>query len=239
MAATATAPVRSRVLGIPVDVCDVRQRSLELAQSGGQIVTLNAEMTMAALENPDLRRAIEQADLVIPDGAGVVWALGRQGHRVRRSPGIELAHWLLEQAAANAWRVALVGASPEVLARLRQRLLAEMPNLRLVFAADGYCSNGAWPELQRQLLAAEPQLVLVALGVPRQETWIASLPRPLSGLWMGVGGSFDVWAGDKRRAPGWMRALQVEWLYRLVKEPTRWRRMLALPAFAREVLRRD
>jgi N-acetylglucosaminyldiphosphoundecaprenol N-acetyl-beta-D-mannosaminyltransferase len=212
---------------------------LELAQSGGQIVTLNAEMTMAALENPDLRRAIEQADLVIPDGAGVVWALGRQGHRVRRSPGIELAHWLLEQAAANAWRVALVGASPEVLARLRQRLLAEMPNLRLVFAADGYCSNGAWPELQRQLLAAEPQLVLVALGVPRQETWIASLPRPLSGLWMGVGGSFDVWAGDKRRAPGWMRALQVEWLYRLVKEPTRWRRMLALPAFAREVLRRD
>jgi N-acetylglucosaminyldiphosphoundecaprenol N-acetyl-beta-D-mannosaminyltransferase len=80
-------------------------------------------------------------------------------------------------------------------------------------------------------------LVLVALGVPRQETWIASLQRPLAGLWMGVGGSFDVWAGEKRRAPSWMCSLRIEWLYRLIKEPTRWRRMLALPAFAREVLR--
>ena len=238
MAATATAPVRTSVLGIPVDVCDVRQQALHLAECGGQIVTLNAEMTMAALENPDLRASIEQAELVIPDGAGVVWALGRQGHRVRRSPGIELAYWLLEQAAANGWGVALVGASPEVLERLRLRLLEELPPLRLVFAADGYRSSAEWPDLQRQLLAAQPRLVLVALGVPRQETWIASLPRPLAGLWMGVGGSFDVWAGEKRRAPGWMRAMQAEWLYRLVKEPTRWRRMLALPAFAREVVRR-
>ncbi|MEB3169662.1 MAG: WecB/TagA/CpsF family glycosyltransferase [Synechococcaceae cyanobacterium] len=238
MAATATAPVRTRVLGIPVDVCDVRQRALDLAQSGGQIVTLNAEMTMAALDNRDLRSAIEQADLIIPDGAGVVWALARQGHRVQRSPGIELARWLLEQAAANAWQVALVGASPEVLTRLCQRLHDELPSLRLVFTADGYRSSADWPDVERQLLTARPDLVLVALGVPRQETWIASLPRPLTGLWMGVGGSFDVWAGDKRRAPGWMRSLHAEWLYRLIKEPTRWRRMLALPAFAREVLRR-
>ena len=125
-----------------------------------------------------------------------------------------------------------------MLERLRRRLLVELPTLKLVFTVDGYRSAAEWPELQRQLLAAEPRLVLVALGVPRQETWIAALPRPLSGLWMGVGGSFDVWAGDKRRAPGWMRSLQAEWLYRLVKEPTRWRRMLALPAFAKEVLRR-
>lgn len=209
-----------------------------MAQSGGQIVTLNAEMTMAALDNRDLRSAIEQADLIIPDGAGVVWALARQGHRVQRSPGIELARWLLEQAAANAWQVALVGASPEVLTRLCQRLHDELPSLRLVFTADGYRSSADWPDVERQLLTARPDLVLVALGVPRQETWIASLPRPLTGLWMGVGGSFDVWAGDKRRAPGWMRSLHAEWLYRLIKEPTRWRRMLALPAFAREVLRR-
>ena len=134
---------------------------------------------MAALENPDLREAIERAELIIPDGAGVVWALGRQGHRVRRSPGIELAYWLLEQAAANGWGVALVGASPQVLERLRQRLSEGLPGLRIVFAVDGYRSGAEWPELQRQLLAAEPRLVLVALGVPRQETWIASLPRPL------------------------------------------------------------
>jgi N-acetylglucosaminyldiphosphoundecaprenol N-acetyl-beta-D-mannosaminyltransferase len=79
--------------------------------------------------------------------------------------------------------------------------------------------------------------VLVALGVPRQETWIADLPGRDAGLWMGVGGSFDVWAGVKKRAPRWMGALQIEWLYRLWQEPSRWRRMLALPAFAWAVLR--
>ena len=78
---------------------------------------------------------------------------------------------------------------------------------------------------------------LVALGVPRQETWIQRLHPGQPGLWMGVGGSFDVWSGVKQRAPQWMSRLQIEWLYRLVQEPSRWRRMLALPAFAWAVLR--
>jgi N-acetylglucosaminyldiphosphoundecaprenol N-acetyl-beta-D-mannosaminyltransferase len=238
MAAIVTAPVRTRVLGVPVDVCDVFARALELhGHGGGQIVTLNAEMTMAARADPALGAAIEAAELVIPDGAGVVWALSRQGHRVKRSPGIELARRLLKHAASTGWRVALVGASPPVMERLLSRLQGELPGLRVVFNAHGYQGAEDWPGLERQLLAARPDLVLVALGVPRQETWIESLSRPLPGLWMGVGGSFDVWAGVKKRAPDWMSALQIEWLYRLIKEPTRWRRMLALPAFAWAVLR--
>jgi N-acetylglucosaminyldiphosphoundecaprenol N-acetyl-beta-D-mannosaminyltransferase len=95
----------------------------------------------------------------------------------------------------------------------------------------------AWSALEDRLLAARPDLVLVALGVPRQETWIHGLAGRRGGLWMGVGGSFDVWAGVKKRAPAWMGALRIEWLYRLVQEPRRWRRMLALPAFAWAVLR--
>jgi len=106
-----------------------------------------------------------------------------------------------------------------------------------VFTAHGYQSSESWPGLERQLLDAQPALVLAALGVPRQETWIADLPGRTGGLWMGVGGSFDVWAGVKKRAPSWMGALQIEWLYRLWQEPSRWRRMLALPAFAWAVLR--
>jgi N-acetylglucosaminyldiphosphoundecaprenol N-acetyl-beta-D-mannosaminyltransferase len=232
-----TAPVRTHVLGVPVDVCDVRATALDLQRRGNaQVVTLNAEMTMAARANPALGAAIAAADLVIPDGAGVVWALGRQGYRVRRSPGIELARWLLEHGAAVGWRVALVGASPDVMERLRLRLSQDLPGLNLVFSAHGYQPAEAWPALESELLAARPDLVLVALGVPRQELWIQELPRPRTGLWMGVGGSFDVWAGVKKRAPDWMSALQIEWLYRLVKEPTRWRRMLALPAFAWQVL---
>jgi N-acetylglucosaminyldiphosphoundecaprenol N-acetyl-beta-D-mannosaminyltransferase len=166
-----------------------------------------------------------------------VWALGRQGYRVRRSPGIELARRLLEHAAARGWRVALVGASPETMERLRQVLPAEIPGLNLVLACHGFQSAETWPGIEQLLLELRPDLVLVALGVPRQETWIQGLPRPRTGLWMGVGGSFDVWAGTKKRAPAWMGALQIEWLYRLLQEPHRWRRMLALPEFAWAVLR--
>jgi N-acetylglucosaminyldiphosphoundecaprenol N-acetyl-beta-D-mannosaminyltransferase len=237
MDAIATAPQRPRVLGVGVNLGDVRAQALELHRhGGGQIVTLNAEMTMAARADRRLGEAIEAADLVIPDGAGVVWALGRQGHRVRRSPGIETARWLLEHGAEVGWSVALIGASPEVMDLLRRRLARELPGLRLVFSAHGYQQDADWPRLEREILDQDPDLVLVALGVPRQELWIRSLAGRRHGLWMGVGGSFDVWAGTKKRAPDWMSALQVEWLYRLLKEPTRWRRMLALPAFAWAVL---
>jgi N-acetylglucosaminyldiphosphoundecaprenol N-acetyl-beta-D-mannosaminyltransferase len=239
MAATATEPQRLRVLGVPVHACaDASAAALALRRrGGGQIVTLNAEMTMAAKADPALAAAIESAALVIPDGAGVVWALGRQGVRVRRQPGIELAWALLEHAATHGCRVALVGAAPAVMERLRGLLLERFPGLQLVLAVDGYQSADAWPVLERELVAAAPDLVLVALGVPRQETWIQGLCGPSGGLWMGVGGSFDVWAGVKKRAPRWMGALQIEWLYRLLQEPHRWRRMLSLPAFAWAVLR--
>jgi len=239
MAANVTEPQRPRVLGVGVNVCgDVLAAALALhGGAGGQIVTLNAEMTMAARANPELGAVIEAAELVIPDGAGVVWALGRQGFRVRRAPGIELARALLEHAADHGWKVALVGASPAVMDTLVERLRRELPGLNLVVASHGYRSAAEWPGFERQLLEARPDLVLVALGVPRQETWIRSLAGGRQGgLWMGVGGSFDVWAGTKQRAPRWMRTLQIEWLYRLVQEPTRWRRMLALPEFAWAVL---
>jgi N-acetylglucosaminyldiphosphoundecaprenol N-acetyl-beta-D-mannosaminyltransferase len=230
---------RTQVLGVPVDVCgDVLAASLALhGRGGGQVVTLNAEMTMAALEDPALGQAVAAAQLVIADGAGVVWALGRQGYRVPRSPGIELARGLLQHAAANSWRVALVGAAPPVMEQLVQRLPAEIPGLQLAFTVHGYQLPEAWPGITQALLDLDPDLVLVALGVPRQETWIADLAGRRRGLWMGVGGSFDVWAGLKRRAPAWMGRLQIEWLYRLLQEPQRWRRMLALPRFTWAVLR--
>ena len=246
MAATATTPLRTAVLGVPVDVCpDVLAAALALHdRGGGQIVTLNAEMTMAARENAALGRAIAAADLVIADGAGVVWALARQGHRIRRSPGIELAWALLQQAAERSWRVALVGASPAVMETLQGRLKQLLPGLNPALCLHGYQDAAAWPQLEERLLALKPDLVLVALGVPRQETWIHglaaqrnSLAERRSGLWMGVGGSFDVWAGTKKRAPLWMGRLHIEWLYRLLQEPSRWRRMLALPRFTWAVLR--
>ncbi|MEK9631142.1 MAG: WecB/TagA/CpsF family glycosyltransferase, partial [Synechococcus sp.] len=164
------------------------------------------------------------------------WALRRQGIRVRRSPGIELAHDLLAHAAQHHWRVALVGASPAVMEQLTQQLPQQHPGLQLVMAVHGFQAPEAWPGLEQQLLSLKPDLVLAALGVPRQETWIQRLHQHQAGLWMGVGGSFDVWSGQKKRAPQWMGALQIEWLYRLLQEPSRWRRMLALPQFAWAVI---
>ena len=229
---------RHQVLGLPIDVCsNVLEAALALhSRGGGQLVTLNAEMAMTALEQPELEQTIRQADLVIPDGAGVVWALRRQGVWVRRSPGIELAHELLAHSARHGWRVALVGASPQVMEAVVQRLPEQHPGLQFVMALHGYQPAEVWPELERQLLSLKPDLVLAALGVPRQETWISRLHRDQPGLWMGVGGSFDVWSGQKKRAPRWMGTLQIEWLYRLIQEPSRWRRMLSLPRFAVAVM---
>jgi N-acetylglucosaminyldiphosphoundecaprenol N-acetyl-beta-D-mannosaminyltransferase len=231
---------RCRVLDIPVDACrDVRAAALGLhARGGGRIVTLNAEMTMTARANPELRGAIASAELVIPDGAGVVWALSRQGVKVVRSPGIELAWTLLSYAAAHQWRVALIGASPEVMSALQQNLPDQLPGLNLVMAVHGYQPEETWPGLESQLLGLQPDLILIALGVPRQETWSQAIGSGVAGLWMGVGGSFDVWAGVKTRAPSWMGRFQIEWLYRLIQEPSRWRRMLSLPQFVWEVIRK-
>lgn len=230
---------RRSVLGVPVDVCrDVRAAALGLhARGGGQIVTLNAEMTMAARNDLRLGDAIALADLVIPDGAGVVWALRRQGVFVSRSPGIELARALLAYAETHAWRVALVGSAPEVMARLKEQLAKDFPKLTLVMAVDGYQPAAVWEGVEAQLTALKPDLVLVALGLPRQEIWSQRVRQGCPGLWMGVGGSFDVWAGVKTRAPEWMGRLQIEWMYRLFQEPSRWQRMLALPKFAWAVLR--
>ena len=230
---------RFQVLGVPVDACrDVSVAAVGLhASGGGRIVTLNAEMTMSARVQPDLGQAIATAELVIPDGAGVVWALSRQGVRVMRSPGIELAWNLLGYAAAHQWSVALVGASPEVMQRLQVGLPERFPGLQLVLCIDGYRPEADWSDIENELHRCDPDLVLVALGVPRQEVWSRRVRPGCTGLWMGVGGSFDVWAGTKKRSPLWMGRLQIEWLYRLIQEPSRWRRILAIPAFIWAVLR--
>ena len=108
--------------------------------------------------------------------------------------------------------------------------------LRVVLAQHGYLSKEDWPELEANLCELNPDLVLVALGVPRQELWTQRLNAIQTGVWMGVGGSFDVWAGLKERAPKWTSRFQLEWLYRLLQDPSRWRRYLALPKFVWAVL---
>lgn len=232
------APETFSVLGLPVHLLDDYAGWLVACaeqQQGCHVVTLNAEMTMAAEQNRPLADIIRQAELVIPDGAGIVLYLKLYGRSTQRCPGIELAEKVLQEfgRSPSLGRVAFFGGQPDVIQKAATIWQERAPGLAIAIAQHGYLSPEDEPAFLQTLKDAQPQLILVGLGVPRQEFWIAK-HRHLcpNATWIGVGGSFDVWAGVKTRAPGWLRDNHLEWVYRLYQEPWRWRRMLALPQFA-------
>lgn len=236
------APKPYSVLGLPIHLLDdytlwLKSRLQE--GIGTHVVTLNAEMSMLAETHPTLATIIHQADLVIPDGAGVVLYLQMHGKKVNRCPGIELAESLLHTAQLEAPRprVFFYGGAPGVAAAAAQAWQDKLPDLNIVGVQHGFIQAAEAEQLQQTLKDLQPQLIFVGLGVPRQELWIAE-NRALcpQSTWIGVGGSFDIWAKIKSRAPGWLANNHLEWLYRLYQEPWRWRRMLALPVFARKAI---
>lgn len=225
------------VLGLPVHLCEDYPGWLRTRLHrglGSHVVTLNAEMAMQAEQNPALASLIRNADLVIPDGAGVVLYLRFKGQPVQRCPGIELAEALLWQASSmqHSEPVFFFGGAPGVAIAAADSWQQQVSGLAIA-SQHGYLSPTEVQELQETLKDLQPHLILVGLGVPRQEFWIAE-HRHLcpQAIWIGVGGSFDIWAGVKTRAPAWFCNNHLEWLYRLYQEPWRWRRMLALPHFA-------
>ncbi|WP_204106245.1 MULTISPECIES: WecB/TagA/CpsF family glycosyltransferase [Spirulina sp. CCY15215] len=231
------APKQFSVFQLPVHLCDDYPRWLRsrlLQDCGTHVVTLNAEMAMQAESNPPLAAAIAQADLVIPDGVGVVFYLRLRQQFQRRCPGIELAASLLEIAGEEGedYPIAFYGGAPGVAEQAACHWRDRFPSLSMM-SSHGYLSDSEQANFQAQLQEKQPKLILVGLGVPRQEYWIAE-NRALcpKAIWIGVGGSLDIWAGVKSRAPRWLRENNLEWFYRLYKEPWRWRRMLALPHFA-------
>lgn len=232
------APEQFPVLGLPVHLLDDYDHWLgsRLHQRlGSHVVTLNSEMVMQAERNEALANIIRKAELVIPDGAGVTLYLRLQGQRQQRCPGIELAESLLRQAGelGESASVFFYGGSPSVALEAARVWQKQFPKLAIAGVEHGYLSPEAEQELQVTLKKQQPNLILVGLGVPRQELWIAQ-NRHLcpQAIWIGVGGSFDIWAGQKSRAPIWLRDNNLEWLYRLYQEPWRWRRMMVLPQFA-------
>lgn len=235
------APKQFTVLGLPVHLLNSLDNyshwleKLLQQKLGSHVVTLNAEMAMEAQRNRGLASIIRQAELVIPDGAGVILYLRLQGERWRRTPGIELAQSLLHKAEqlGESCPVFFYGGAPGVALKAGRFWQQQLPQLAIAGINHGYLSPEAEQELQRTLKERQPKLILVGLGVPRQEFWIAQ-HRHLcpQAIWIGVGGSFDIWAGTKSRAPIWLRENNLEWLYRLYQEPQRWRRMMDLPKFA-------
>ncbi|TVQ51635.1 MAG: WecB/TagA/CpsF family glycosyltransferase [Spirulina sp. DLM2.Bin59] len=228
-------PERVSVLGLPLHLSpDYAQWWRSRPQAGTHIITLNAEMAMLAERTPELAQILHRADLIVPDGAGVIFYLRLRRKKQRRCPGIELAAQLIEELGRDPQPRTLVffGAAPGVADTAAQRWRSRFPRLT-IHAQHGYLNPQEQGDFAQQLAQWQPDLILVGLGVPRQEYWITQHRHYCPhATWIGIGGSFDIWAGTKQRAPRWLRENHLEWLYRLYQEPWRWRRMLVLPHFA-------
>lgn len=203
-----------------------------------QVVTANPEMVMAALEDGELLQILSRAELVVADGIGIIWAARRLGTPLpERVPGVELAAAALALAAGNGYRVYLLGGAPGVAADAARRLRLKHPGLEIVGVQHGYFTAAEEDGVVAKIAAASPHILLVGLGMSKQEKWIhrhrEELKVPVS---IGVGGSLDVFAGRVQRAPACMCRLGLEWLYRLLVQPRRLFRMLALPKFVFKVL---
>jgi N-acetylglucosaminyldiphosphoundecaprenol N-acetyl-beta-D-mannosaminyltransferase len=197
-------------------------------------IAFNPERSVKAQRDPRVAEALLEADLRFPDGVGVVWAARQRGAEgIERVAGIELAERALELTAEHGLPVFLLGASPGVAEEAAVALGRRMPGLRVVGIRNGYFSPQEEAAVVDEIRGSGAALLLVAMGSPRQELFIQRHRDALGvGAAMGVGGSFDVWSGRVRRAPGWARTMGVEWLYRLVAEPRRLKRQVALPLFA-------
>jgi N-acetylglucosaminyldiphosphoundecaprenol N-acetyl-beta-D-mannosaminyltransferase len=233
-----------RVLGVRVDDVDTDgalDRIEELLAAGGHhlVATVNPEFVMLARRDPAFHRLLEGAALCLPDGWGVTWAARRKGRPLpARVTGVDLIPALAERAAARGWRLFLLGAAPGVAESVASLLKAGHPSLAIAGFHAGVAGPEGDEESLRLIAAAHPDIVLVAYGAPRQELWIArNLAHFGAGVGIGVGGAFDYLSGSVRRAPAWMRRAGLEWLYRLLRQPWRARRMAVLPIFALEVLR--
>ncbi len=203
-----------------------------------QVVTVNPEFVMAAQHDAAFRDYINQAAIVVPDGMGVVWATRYLGQPApERVTGTDILPELARLCAQKAYRLYLLGAAPGVAEIAAERLQALAPGLQIAGTYAGSPALSEENELTERISSARADILCVAYGAPAQELWIgrnrARLPVAVA---MGVGGAYDFLSGRQLRAPRTMQRMGLEWLYRLYREPQRWRRMLALPQFALQVI---
>jgi N-acetylglucosaminyldiphosphoundecaprenol N-acetyl-beta-D-mannosaminyltransferase len=205
-----------------------------------QICTVNPEFIMDAQRDPHFAGVLARADLCVPDGVGILWAARRQGvHLSERVTGSDGIYRICEAAAQAGWRLFLLGAGPGVAEAAAAKLMAAYPGCQVVGVYAGSPHAEAWPAIQARLAAAQPDILFVAYGHPRQDLWIDQHRHELPvRVAMGIGGALDFVAGVTQRAPQRMQRWGLEWLYRLVREPWRLRRMRKLPRFVFAVLRR-
>lgn len=219
---------RALVLGVPIDrltMGETLQRVEEAIarRSRLQIGVVNAAKLVNMDRDPLLRQDVLGSDLILADGASVVWASRLLGDPLpERVAGIDLMLGILERGASKGWRIYCLGATREVLERSTERMLADFPGIQIVGRRDGYFSAAEEEGVARDIAAARPDVLFVAMTSPKKENFLGRWSKTLDvPVCHGVGGSFDVVAGKVQRAPVAWQRLGLEWLYRTIQEPRR------------------
>ncbi len=237
---------RIELLGIPVDPLTEQEAVEWVAAALSQkrpriVVSVNPERTMQALREPGLASVLRSADLNLADGAGVLWAARRTGKPLPgRVSGVDFLRALASRGALEGWRFFFLGGAPGVAEAAGGALRTAFPGFKLV----GTFGGSPDPRDDKGSVAAVrdsgAQLLFVAYGGGGEEAWLSrNLAATGAVVGMGVGGAFDFISGRTRRAPAFMREHGLEWLYRLSRQPWRWRRMLALPRYVARVMAED
>ena len=240
-----SSPRRVTVLGVPVDCVDMDRalsavEDMVRASLPRTILAVNPEKVMKAQHDPVLSRALHAAGLLIPDGIGVVYAVRLLwGERIGRVPGSELMPAICALAARQGYKVFLFGASRDVNEQSVAKLQQRYPGIPIVGYQDGFVADADMPKLVEAINVSGAQILFVALGSPKQELWMEKYLPSLHHIRVcqGVGGTFDVIAGRVRRAPALFRRANLEWFYRLITDPKRALRQVALPRFTLAVFR--
>lgn len=236
---------RVEVLGVNVD-CVSKAKLLEIVRqwiTNGEMRTItyvNAHCMNIASANSTYRGLLNQADLVYSDGAGVVWASRvLDGCKLQKITGREWINDFCELAADQGLRLYILAGAPGISERARHRLMARWPTLHIVGVCDGFFQARSESQVLTEIQQTTPDVLLVGMGTPRQEEWIASHRRelPVKVCWA-VGALFDYVAGAEPSVPTWMNALALEWLWRLSMDPFgKWQRyVIGNPSFALRVL---
>ncbi|WP_317853993.1 WecB/TagA/CpsF family glycosyltransferase [Chakrabartyella piscis] len=229
----------TRILEVPFDALTMKeavQKGLELMRSEKpcMVCTPNPEIVMEAQTDKELMNILRESDMVIPDGIGVVLASKYSDIQLKeRVAGFDFTQNLFSEVAKSGETIYFFGGAPKVAEVAAKRMMERYKGLRIVGVQDGYFDAEKEKHILEDIKSKSPDILLVGLGAPKQEKWMYHHLEELGiGLAIGVGGSFDVMAGKVKRAPKLFQKLGLEWFYRLVTQPTRWRRMMQLPVFA-------
>ncbi len=199
------------------------------------VVTADASMVVIAKDDPELLDIVNTAELVTPDGAGIIWASRLLGTPVpERVSGVDLVKQLcrLSSDPAKGYRIFFLGAAPDVAAQAAKNLTETYPGCNIIGTQDGYFKPDKEEEIVNKITALNPDIVFVGFGIPKQEKFIRK-NRDIIGasIYIGIGGSFDVYSGMVKRAPVWMQNAGLEWIFRLAQNPKKISKVMTLPKF--------